>query len=61
MLTQLFKKEITMDIELPRQAERMMKSTRARKKRRFIKDIRELRQHNFYAKLHKQKKKKAKE
>ena len=50
-----------MDIELPRQAERMMKSTRARKKRRFIKDIRELRQHNFYAKLHKQKKKKAKE
>ena len=56
MLTQLFKGD-TMDIELPAQAERMMKSKRARKKRRFIKDIREQRQHNFYAKLHRKKKK----
>ena len=56
MLTQLFKGD-TMDIELPRQAERMIKSSRARKRRRLVKDICELRQHRLYAKLHRKKKK----
>tara|TARA_B100000085_G_C18335287_1_gene428010 strand:- start:460 stop:606 length:147 start_codon:yes stop_codon:yes gene_type:complete len=47
-----------MDIELPIQADRMIKSSRARKRRKLVKDIRELRQHKLYAKLHRKKKKK---
>jgi hypothetical protein len=45
-------------MELTKQGDRMVKSLRARKKRRLVKDIRELRQHKLYAKLHKKKKKK---
>ena len=47
-------------MELNKQADRMMKSSRARKKRREVKNIRELRQHRLYAKLHRLKKKRNK-
>ena len=60
MLTQLFKGE-TMDMELSKQADRMIKSSRARNKRRFVKDIREIRQHRLYSKLHRLKMKRIKE
>tara|TARA_B100000575_G_C22784827_1_gene464832 strand:- start:159 stop:338 length:180 start_codon:yes stop_codon:yes gene_type:complete len=59
MLTQLFK-GATMDIELPNKADRMIKSSRARNRRRLVKDIREMRQHNFYAKIQRLKKKRKK-
>ena len=59
MLTQLFK-GATMDKELPNKADRMIKSSRARNRRRLVKDIREIRQHNFYAKIHRMKRKKLK-
>ncbi len=45
-------------MELTKQGDRMIKSSRARNKRRLVKDIRELRQHKLYAKLHRKKKKK---
>lgn len=45
-------------MELTKQGDRMIKSSRARKKRRLVKDIRELRQHKLYAKLNRKKKKK---
>ncbi len=47
-------------MELTKQGDRMMKSSRARNKRRLVKNLRELRQHRLYAKLHKLKKKRKK-
>ena len=49
-----------MDIELPIQADRMIKSSRARKRRRLVNNIREMRQHRLYAKMHRLKKKRKK-
>jgi hypothetical protein len=46
------------NMELSKQADRMMKSLRARKKRKQVKEMRLLRQHRLYAKLHREKKKK---
>jgi hypothetical protein len=43
-------------MEISKHADRMIKSSRARKKRREVKDIRELRQHKLYAKLRRRKK-----
>ena len=46
------------NMELSKQADRMMKSLRARKKRKQVKEMRLLRQHRLYAKLHREKKNK---
>jgi len=47
-------------MELTKHADRMIKSSRARKRRRFVNNIREMRQHRLYAKMHKLKKKRKK-
>ena len=49
-----------MNTELSNRADRMIKSSRARTKRRFVKKIREIRQHKLYSKLHRLKKKRTK-
>ncbi len=49
-----------MDMELSNRADRMIKSSRARTKRRSVKNIREMRQHRLYSKLHRLKKKRIK-
>lgn len=48
-------------MEISKHENRIMQSVRARKRRRFVKNIRELRQHRLYAKLHRLKKKRNKE
>jgi len=56
----MFKLNLGENMELTKQADRMIKSSRARNRRRFVKDIREMRQHRLYAKLHRLKKKRKK-